>query len=57
MKTNYFILGENGQEQPAYMHEDGTLVSYWDNLPTLLIQEPGCTPEEISHELAKELGY
>lgn len=57
MKTNYFILDKTGINQPAFKHEDGTLISCWDNLDMLLIQNEDGSIEEITHETAKELGY
>lgn len=57
MECNYFILDKSGVKQPAYKHEDGTLVSSWNNLDMLLIQNEDGSIEEITHETAKELGY
>ena len=51
-----YITDNSGTQQPAWLHEDGTLVSYWTGLKTLLIQKNEIN-EEISHELAIELGY
>jgi hypothetical protein len=51
-----FILDEQGVEQPAWLHEDGTKVSYWDAFSMLLIEdEEGI--RQISHSLAIDLGY
>lgn len=34
-----YITDNSGTQQPAWLHEDGTLVSYWTGLKTLLIQQ------------------
>lgn len=43
-------------EEPAWKHADGTLISFWDSLPELLIQDDDGA-RLISHDTAKELGY
>lgn len=56
-EREYFIKEPNREiEHPAWRHEDGTIVSYWDNLPQLLIKdEMGI--RFIDHDIAVELGY
>ena len=55
VQDNLVIIDNNGVEQPAWEHEDGTIISHWDSLPMLLIKENGVS--EIEHSLAIELGY
>lgn len=50
------ILDEQGVNQPAWRHEDGTIVSHWDGLSKLLIHDEYGI-REIDHSVAKELGY
>lgn len=51
-----YIRNNAGVDQPAYLHEDGTIVSKWDAFSKLLIcDEDGI--RQISIELAKELEY
>jgi hypothetical protein len=55
-QSDYSIIDKDGVEQPAWKHEDGTIVSFWDMLPKLTIKDEYGT-REILHEEAKELGY
>lgn len=51
-----YIRDSEGVDHPAYLHEDGTIVSKWNALSTLLI----CDDEgirTINMELARELEY
>jgi hypothetical protein len=47
----------DGINEPAWKHEDGTIVSHWDNLEMLLIQNSDGTIERLCHDVALELGY
>jgi hypothetical protein len=55
-ENEYYIRDEAGVEQPAYKHEDGTIVSKWDNLNQLLIADEDGV-RYISHAEAVEYGY
>ena len=56
VQDNLVIIDNNGVEQPAWEHDDGTIISHWDSLPRLLIQDENGV-NEIEHSLAIELGY
>ena len=56
IKKLYHITDENGVDQPAYLHKDGTIVSHWDNLSKLLINDEFGT-RYTSHVEAKKYGY
>ena len=39
IQDDLFITDEKGVNQPAWKHEDGTIVSHWTGFDKLLIQE------------------
>ena len=51
----WLLYDDAGVAHPTWIHEDGTIVSHWDNLPQLLI----CDDEVryITHEEADLFGY
>ena len=56
-RAEFFIKHpQKNIEEPAWKHADGTLISFWDSLPELLIQDDDGA-RLISHDTAKELGY
>ncbi len=56
MEATTFIKDFQGVEQPAWVHEDGTKVSYWDGFSKLLIEDEDGV-HEITHSDAKDFGY
>ena len=55
VEDNLFIT-HDGITEPAWKHEDGTIVSHWDGLEKLTIQDSDGVCQ-IEHSDAKEFGY
>lgn len=57
MVQDGLFLEVDGFIQPAWKHEDGTIVSHWDNLTYLTVQNTDGTIEQLTHDVALEMGY